>query len=99
MKKTLFILLGALAFSGCARFGTKQTDVSYGEDGKPQRSITTKAGSYTFFDSKSQLSNWKANQTDKSQTAAVGSLSQEASSTNLSANIGAVTELLKALKP
>lgn len=79
MKKLkLFILfLPVVLMFGCARFGTKQTDVSY-ENGKINRSITTKASAFTFFSAKSSLANWKASQTDKTQGATVGGLNQEA---------------------
>jgi len=79
--KTIAILICAVAISGCARFQTSQTDESY-EGGKVVRRVTTKASAYTLIESKSQLSNFKANQTDKTQSATVGSLSQESSATN-----------------
>ena len=94
MKKTL-PFLALLLLVGCAQFKTIQTDISttYKEDGtKIVREITTRAGSSTFFDSKSQLSNWKASQTDKTQTANVGSLNQEASGTNTVDLIRAIAE-------
>jgi len=92
-----------LSLCGCARFYTTQTDVSY-EKGAPSRTITTRASSVTFFDSKSSLASFKATQTDKTQTASVGSLNQEASGTNATALIESVTKgamegAIKALAP
>lgn len=70
-----------LCLTGCASFVTIQTDTSY-ENGKPLRSITTKAKARTFFDAKSQLATFKASQTDKTQSAQVGGLTSETSGTN-----------------
>lgn len=89
MKRSLLLLTPtlALALTGCARFTTVQTDKSHvGTDNKPIREITTTAKATTFFASKSALANWKAAQTDKTQGASVGSLSQEA---NADATLGA----------
>lgn len=88
----LLLAVAGLALTGCARFHTKQTDINY-DQGKPSRSITTSASAYTFFSSKSQLANWKAEQTDSAQGATVGSLTQEGGQTNnLSDIVGAVIE-------
>lgn len=74
----LLLCLALLPIVGCARFGTKQTDYSYDPTtGQLIRAITTKAASYTCFESKSKLATWQASQTDKSQTAKVGDLTQE----------------------
>ena len=79
MKYLLLLFL-----TGCASFSTKQVDRSYTDaQGNEIREITTKATSTTFFESHSSLANFKALQTDKSQGAAVGSLNQSASATNL----------------
>lgn len=72
------IVLCALAMSGCARFSTTQTDTR----NETETTITTKASAWTFFDSKSALATWKATQSEKSQGASVGGLSQESSGTN-----------------
>jgi hypothetical protein len=91
----------AIHASGCASFKTKQEDTSYdAETGNKVRKITTFAKSSTLFDSKSQLANFKATQTDKTQSASVGSLSQEANTTNVvnmieAATRGAVSGALK----
>ena len=66
----------ALLFVGCARFTTTQTDASY-EQGKIVRQVTTRATAHTLFEAKSSLAQFKASQTDKTQTATVGSLTQE----------------------
>lgn len=79
MKRSILCLTVLLA--GCAHFDTTQIDESY-EKGQLVRRITTKASAGTFVESKSQLSNFKANQTDKTQAAVVGSLGQESNATN-----------------
>lgn len=77
----------AFALVGCARFSTKQTDQSYDDTGKPQRAITTKVTATTFWASSSQLANFKASQTDKTQGANVGSLNQSADAGTNVANL------------
>jgi len=74
--KCLCALTALLLLPGCARFSTTQADIRY-ENGKPATTITTKASSYTLFSSKSQLANFSAAQTEKTQGAKVGSLSQQ----------------------
>lgn len=82
-KEIVPIGLLMLALVGCARFTTHQTDTSTTDkDGKISRTITTKATSTTLFEANSALANFKAAQTDKTQSASVGSLNQAASSTN-----------------
>lgn len=95
----LFLVLAftSLFAVGCASFSTTQTDLSY-EDGKPQRQITTRASASTFFTSKSQLANFKATQTDKTQGASVGSLTQEASGTNAVRALELMSEIMKSVK-
>ncbi|HEU4340041.1 MAG TPA: hypothetical protein VFU31_00575 [Candidatus Binatia bacterium] len=73
-----------LLLTGCAGFGTTQTDRSYDPDtGKLIREVRTRAASRTFFESNSKLAIWEASQTDSSQRAKVGGLNQSASATNL----------------
>lgn len=80
--KAGLVLTAVVMMSGCASFSTVQTDESY-EDGKLTRKITTRAKARTLIESKSALTQFKALQTDKSQAASVGSLSQESAiSTN-----------------
>ena len=94
IKAAMIVIL----MTGCARFNTKQTDISYDrETGKPTREITTKAGTTTFFDAKSELAKFRASQTDKSQTASVGTLNNETSGTNAVAILQGMTELARAL--
>jgi hypothetical protein len=103
-KKTVaaplpFLVIGLLVLSsGCARFQTKQTDISYDTNNVPTRTITTKVSAYTFFESESKLSQFKATQTDKSQSASVGSLDQSAGSTNTVAALNAIVQILGAVK-
>lgn len=73
------LVLPLLLCAGCARFVTSQTDTSYAKEGTPERAITTKASAYTLFSAKSTLSTFKATQTDKTQSATVGGLEQQAS--------------------
>jgi len=97
--KTLLTLSTLLALSvGCARFSTTQTDVRYDETGKPLTSITTKAQAYTLFQSKSQLAEWKASQSEGEQGAEVGGLTQE-SETDVARTLEALTALANAIKP
>lgn len=94
----ILVVLLVQVVGGCARFSTKQTDISttnpYGE---PERKITTKATSYTLFSSKSDLANFKATQTDKSQSASVGTLSQQGG-TNTAQVLSAIVQILQAVK-
>ena len=97
MKKAMAVIPLLLAI-GCASFTTKQTDVSsYDIDrntGKawPRREITTRATARTFFEGKSALAQFKASQTDKTQSATVGTLTQETTATNLVPIVQAVAE-------
>lgn len=80
---TLSVLVAALVASGCSTFVTRQTDASFdATTGAPTRQITTTAKARTFWDSRSALANFKATQTDKTQSATVGGLNQESSGTN-----------------
>lgn len=92
MKKYLLLIL----LCGCSSFKTVQEDVNY-EQGQPLRSITTKTTARTFFDSKSELSKFKASQTDKTQTTSVGSLSQESNGTNAVTMLEALAKIVSAL--
>lgn len=92
----------------CANFKTTQKDISTtSKDGVTTRTITTSAGAYTLFTSKSQLTSWKAQQSDKTQGASVGALTQEATNpidTNLISLTSkivesAVSSAVKAVKP
>ena len=101
MKKIIVITIAVAGLAGCARFNTTQKDLSY-EQGKPSREITTRATAYTFFAGKSSLATWKASQTDKTQGASVGNLSQEANAgTNLNSLVESVVSaaVKAAVKP
>jgi hypothetical protein len=88
----LLVLLFVAGFaSGCARFVTVQTDASY-ENGKIVRQITTRASAHTLFEGKSALAQFQATQTDKTQSAKVGSLNQE------STNQAVIDLLIRALQ-
>ncbi len=100
----MLLLILPMVFAGCAHFVTKQTDTSYDEQGNPQRSVTTTAKATTFFDAGSALTSFKASQTDKSQSATVGSLNQSSSGSNAvnlveSAVSAAVSAAVKSVKP
>lgn len=77
----LLLISVGLVVGGCARFQTAQTDESY-EEGKLVRKISTKAAAFTLIESRSALSSFRASQTDKTQSASVGSLVQESQATN-----------------
>ncbi len=106
----LLLLASLIALAGCSHFSTTQTDYSYAPNTNsafltytPVRKITTHASASTFFDSSSQLANFKASQTDKTQGASVGSLNQQSSSTNVqnivnAAVSGAVQGAIQAAK-
>jgi hypothetical protein len=72
---------------GCATYTTKQSDVS------PERSITTEVSVRTFWDSGSKLADSKAVQTDKSQSATLGGLTQSATSTNVTEQLEILLKL------
>ena len=103
MKK-LIPVLALLALCGCARFTTRQLDERTNAKTGEKTTVTTRASSWTFFDSKSSLAKWKATQSEKSQGAEVGGLAQESSGTNVVSILeavakGAVEGAAKALKP
>lgn len=93
-KITLLIALAAVVLlSGCARFRTVQTEERYDANGELANRIKTKAGSISFWANKSSLTNWKAEQSENTQAAEVGTITQESEA------IGTNTvEALKALK-
>lgn len=97
MKTTriYIVLLSIVSITivGCSRFSTQQKDESYDSEGRPMRAISTKASAYTFFSGKSALTQFKASQTDKTQGATVGNLTQDGGQTNqVSDIVKAVTE-------
>ena len=84
-----FYVIWALSLVGCSSFRTVQIDERTDPNGEKTK-ITTKASSRTFFDSKSNLAKWKATQTERSQGAEVGNLSQESHGTNVASLVEAV---------
>ena len=99
MKKLIPLALLLTLVVGCARFQTKQTDVSYDTEGNKTREITTKATAYTLVQSRSELANWEANQDDGSQGAKVGSLNQESSAgTNVVQALDSILKIIEAVK-
>jgi len=86
MKK-LLPLIAAAFLTGCATYTTKQSDIS------PERSITTEVTVRTFWDSNSQLANSAATQTDKSQSAKLGTLNQTSTSTNITEQLEILLKL------
>jgi len=99
MKKFL-LTIPILVLASCARFSTTQHDYSYsGTNSLPVRKITTKVTATTFLDASSDLSKFKASQTDKTQGASVGGLNQSSTSTNIAAIMGAMAEgVVKGMK-
>jgi len=85
--KLLTILTLAALLAGCATYTTRQTDIS------PDRSITTEVSVRTFWDSDSQLANSAATQTDKSQSAKLGTLNQTSTSTNITEQLEILLKL------
>jgi len=85
--KLLTILTLAALLAGCATYTTRQTDIS------PDRSITTDVTVRTFWDSDSQLANSNATQTDKSQSAKLGTLNQTSTSTNITEQLEILLKL------
>ena len=83
--------------TGCASFSTTQTDLSYDENLQQYREITTKVKAHTFGTSKSELAKFKATQTDKTQGASVGSLTQESNGTNAVAVLDRIHKIISAL--
>lgn len=95
-RKIMFILFILSSF-GCAHFQTSQTDTTTDKNGM-MATRTTRASATTFFDAKSDLARFRASQSDKTQSASVGTLSQEASSTNVVQGLTKVVEIINALK-
>lgn len=86
-------VLAVSVMAGCARFKTTQVDERRAPNGESTKISTTVAAS-TLWTSRSQLANFKASQTEKSQGASVGSLSQESSGTNTVRALEAINDIL-----
>ncbi len=73
----LLLLSGTSALLvSCSSFSTTQIDSRINEKTGEKTTVTTKATARTLFDSESTLAKFKASQTEKSQGAEVGSLTQ-----------------------
>lgn len=86
-------LLAVSVMAGCARFKTTQVDERKNPNGE-STTISTTVSASTLWTSRSQLANFKAAQTEKSQGASVGSLSQESSGTNTVRALEAINDIL-----
>lgn len=89
--KTLLPFL--LILTGCASFKTKQVDERILTDGS-RTTVSTYASSRTLFTSKSDLANFKAQQTEGQQSASVGTLGQSSSGTNAVRALEALDSIL-----
>lgn len=104
MKNRLLLSLAlVLLTGGCSTFKTVQSDSREEYDpttGKlvSKNVITTKAGSRTLWDSDSQLANWKATQTEKTQGAEVGALVQKSTATNSVEALKAIDSILNKIR-
>lgn len=86
-------VLAVSVMAGCARFKTTQVDERKNPNGE-STTISTTVSASTLWTSRSQLANFKAAQTEKSQGASVGSLSQESSGTNTVRALEAINDIL-----
>lgn len=93
MKTSTVSLLCTLLCAGCAHFTTTQKDIR-NEDGTT--TIVTHASATTLFSARSELTKFKALQTEKSQGAEVGSLAQQGG-TNAVAVLEKIADIVKAL--
>lgn len=91
------LLILPLLLCGCAHFTTDQDDNTLDSTGKATHVVHTHASATTLFDANSQLAQFKASQTDKTQSASVGSLNQNSSGTNVVAALQAVAALAGAI--
>lgn len=83
MKATVFAILGATILTGCSVFTTSQKDIRYGDKTK----VITRTTSWTLFTSKSDLANFRVTQTEKTQSAQVGTLNQNSQEPQALTNI------------
>lgn len=104
MKRIIAAVACLALCAGCASFNTDQMDRRTKEtfpDGriKETTEIRTQATARTAGDGNNALAKWKATQTEKSQGAEVGNLSQSSSTTNLTSALGHVEGIIRALRP
>lgn len=93
------MLLVVVLIAGCARFTTTQKDIRYDDAGEVAGMIVTRATCTTFMNSRSALANFKATQTEKTQSASVGSLAQESTATNVVSALNALARIAEAVRP
>jgi hypothetical protein len=91
--KRILVLTACVALCGCAHFTTTQKDQ---RDANGLTTITTKVSATTLFSAKSELSKFKATQTEKTQGAEVGALNQQGG-TNVVAALEAIAKIVGAL--
>jgi hypothetical protein len=106
MKKLFTLCLVAFAavalFTGCSSFSSTVSETDLG-NGHTNTVTTVRAR--TFFDSKSELTKFRASQSERGkQSIGVDGLSQEASGSNTVALAGAISEgavrgAIKSMKP
>jgi hypothetical protein len=89
-------MICALALMGCASFKTVQIDERNEQTGEGR--IETRVAARTLFTSKSTLTQFKANQTERSQGAEVGGLTQQSSGTNAVRALEALDSILGKIK-
>jgi len=82
MKKSLATIWLAIFCLGCSTFVTTQLDERFNPTTGEKTTIRTRVAAKTFWEAQAALANFKASQTEKTQGATVGSLNQEANSTN-----------------
>ena len=87
-----FAFITASVVSGCASFKTVQIDERNEQTGEGR--IETRVAARTLFTSKSTLTQFKASQTEKSQGAEVGGLTQQSSGTNAVKALEALDSIL-----
>lgn len=97
MKTTTCLIAAALLATGCASFSTKQRDIRTLPDGSSTE-ITTTAKSSTLFSAKSNLTKWQARQTEGTQGAEVGGLSQQGGTNTVEA-LKALDSILGKIRP
>ena len=84
--------------TGCSTFSTTQIDERINEKTGEKTKVTTRASARTFWDSKSNLAKWKAQQSEGEQGAEVGGLGLESSGTNVIGVLKGVADILNAAK-
>lgn len=89
-------LLAVSVMAGCASFKTVQIDERNEQTGEGR--IETRVAARTLFTSKSTLTQFKASQTERSQGAEVGGLTQQSSGTNAVKALEALDSILSKIR-